>query len=328
METIGLGGGRPVHSPSVRVMAEPRDVLDLLDRGAAAALTPLLAPRLEGWDAGSWILDQWVAGLDSMLGSQCRVVSETRVSSTLTRFHLEGERGTAVATIILDDIGRWFGASLKRRAAEGIANIVLQCPWAEERVAMSALYGDLLLLDPWDVPHLVFDEGTPDDPRPRWPDPAYPQQMHLDIRVGDVDAADALVIDRGATRLAAFDDHRVYADIIGHPFCLYPAQVPTPALWQLVMDAPDPHALREFYERLLGTATTPALPFQHSDSEPPRWPNPAYPAQVHVDLMFDDPAPVAARVIELGGSILLRRDAFPVYADPAGHPFCIGRPGE
>jgi hypothetical protein len=310
------------------MMAKPRDVLDLLDRGAANELAPLFAPRLEGWDADSWMRDHWVAGLESLLGDRRRVVSETQVSSTLTRFRLEGEQGTAVATIILDDEGRWFGASLKRRVAEGIANIVLQCPWNEDRDAMSRLYDDLLHLDPWDVPRLVFDEGTPEDPRPRWPDPVYPQQMHLDIRVGDPDAAEALVVACGATRLAAFDDHRVYADIVGHPFCLYHADVPTPVLWRLVIGARDPDALREFYERLLGTDTTPALAFQHSDAEPPRWPHPAYPAQVHVDLMFDDPEPVAERVIELGGSILRRRDGFPVYADPAGHPFCIGRPGE
>ena len=309
-------------------MAAARDVLDLLDRGAIAGLTPLFAPRLEGWDAEPWVRDQWLAGLESMLGPSRWVVSETAVSPTLTRFHLEGERGTAVATIILDDDGRWFGASLKRRAAEGIANIVLQCPWNEDRDAMASLYGDLLHLDRWDVPHLVFDEGRPDDPRPRWPDPAHPQQMHLDIRVGDLEAAEALVVDRGATRLAAFDDHRVYADIIGHPFCLYPADVPAPALWRLVIDARDPGALQEFYEQLLGADTTPTLAFQHSDAEPPRWPDPAFPAQVHVDLMFDDPAPIAARTLELGGSLLLRRDGFPVYADPAGHPFCIGRPGE
>ena len=293
-----------------------------------AALIPLLAPRLEGWDADAWIRDQWVAGLDSMLGSRRWVVSETRVSSTLTRFHLEGEHGTAVATVILDDDGRWFGASLKRRATEGIANIVLQCPWNEDREAMSGLYGDLLRRDQWDVPRLVFDEGRPDDPRPRWPDPAYPQQMHLDIRVGDLDAVEALVVDRGAARLASFEDHRVYADIVGHPFCLYPADVSEPALWRLVIDAADPNALHEFYERLLGTETSPALAFQHSNAGPPRWPDPAYPAQVHLDLMFDDPAPVAARVVELGGSILRRRDGVAVYADPAGHPFCIGRPGE
>ena len=309
-------------------MATPREVLDLLERAAVSELTPLLAPRLEGWDAESWVRDQWTAGLESLLGPRRRVVDETQVSATFTRFHLEGERGTAVATIILDDEGRWFGASLKRRAAEGIANIVLQCPWNEERDAMSALYRDLLHFDPWDVPHLVFDEGAPDDRRPRWPDPAHPQQMHLDIQVGDLDATEALVVARGATRLASFDDHRVYADIVGHPFCLYPADVPTPVLWRLVIDARDPGGLQEFYERLLGTDTTPTLAFQHSDAEPPRWPDREHPAQVHVDLMFDDPVPVAERVIELGGSVLLRRDAFPVYADPAGHPFCIGRPGE
>ena len=44
--------------------------------------------------------------------------------------------------------------------------------------------------------------------------------------------------------------------------------------------------------------------------------------------MFDDPAPVAARALDLGATILRRRDGFPVYADPAGHPLCIGRPGE
>jgi predicted enzyme related to lactoylglutathione lyase len=152
--------------------------------------------------------------------------------------------------------------------------------------------------------------------------------MHLDIRVGDLDAADELVVARGATRLAELDDHRVYADIIGHPFCLYPADVAKPELWRLVIDARDPDTLREFYEHLLGTRTTPMRACQHSDAEPPRWPDPAHPAQVHVDLMFDDPTPVAARVVELGGSVLRRRDGFPVYADPGGHPFCLGRPGE
>jgi hypothetical protein len=75
---------------SVREMAEPRDVLDLLDRAAATELTPLLAPRLEGWDVDAWIRDHWVAGLNSLLGPRRRVVSETHVSATLTRFQLEG----------------------------------------------------------------------------------------------------------------------------------------------------------------------------------------------------------------------------------------------
>ena len=264
-----------------------------------------------------------------MLGPRRQVVSETQVSSTLTRFRLEGERGTAVATIILDDDGRWFGASLKRRAAEGIANIVLQCPWNEERDEMSVLYDDLLHLDRWDVPALVFDEGMPDDPRPRWPDPAYPQQMHLDIRVGDLDAVDALVVNRGGTRLAEFDDHRVYADIIGHPFCLYPAAVAKPELWRLVIDARRPG------QRCRSSTSGSSGPTRHRRSHSSaRTPSRRAGRTRHIrprctsTSMFDDPAPVAARVLDLGGSILRRRDGFPVYADPAGHPFCIGRPGE
>ena len=308
-------------------MDPAREILDLLGRGAVDELRSVSAPRLHGWDGTSWIR-HWVVGLETLVGPQWRVAHETAVPPRSTRFHLEGDRGTAVATIIVDDEGRWFGASLLRRAAEGIANIVLQCPWNHERDTMARLYGDLLGLDEWDVPRLVFDEGQPDDPRPRWPDPAFPQQMHLDLRVPDVEAAEALVVERGATRLATFDDHRVFADPIGHPFCLYPAEVDRPELWRLVIDAADPEALASFYAEVLGPDTTPLLAFQRSDAAPPRWPDPAHPAQVHVDLMFDDPAPVAARVIELGGSILHRREGFPVYADPAGHPFCLGRPGE
>jgi catechol 2,3-dioxygenase-like lactoylglutathione lyase family enzyme len=57
---------------------------------------------------------------------------------------------------------------------------------------------------------------------PRWPDAEHPQQLHLDIRVDDVDAAQQSVVSLGATLL---DDtpgrgFRVFADPIGHPFCL------------------------------------------------------------------------------------------------------------
>jgi hypothetical protein len=57
---------------------------------------------------------------------------------------------------------------------------------------------------------------------PRWPDPERPQQLHLDIRVEDVDAAERVVLDLGAARLPARDESgfRVFADPVGHPFCL------------------------------------------------------------------------------------------------------------
>ncbi|MBG6135638.1 VOC family protein [Longispora fulva] len=56
---------------------------------------------------------------------------------------------------------------------------------------------------------------------PRWPDPAHPQQMHLDFTVTDVDAAESRALELGATRLPGEGDNwRVYADPDGHPFCL------------------------------------------------------------------------------------------------------------
>jgi predicted enzyme related to lactoylglutathione lyase len=57
---------------------------------------------------------------------------------------------------------------------------------------------------------------------PHWPDPEHPQQLHLDIRVDDVDAAEQAVVKLGARRLPAAREtgFRVFADPVGHPFCL------------------------------------------------------------------------------------------------------------
>jgi catechol 2,3-dioxygenase-like lactoylglutathione lyase family enzyme len=56
---------------------------------------------------------------------------------------------------------------------------------------------------------------------PRWPDPAHPQQAHLDIIVIDLDAGEARALELGASRLTGGGErYRVFADPIGHPFCL------------------------------------------------------------------------------------------------------------
>ena len=57
---------------------------------------------------------------------------------------------------------------------------------------------------------------------PDRPDPQRPQQLHLDIRVDDVDAAEQQVLALGARRLPGEleDGYRVFADPAGHPFCL------------------------------------------------------------------------------------------------------------
>jgi catechol 2,3-dioxygenase-like lactoylglutathione lyase family enzyme len=56
---------------------------------------------------------------------------------------------------------------------------------------------------------------------PAWPDPARPQQAHLDILVDDLDAGEARALELGAVRLdGQGDGFRVFADPSGHPFCL------------------------------------------------------------------------------------------------------------
>ena len=106
----------------------------------------------------------------------------------------------------------------------------------------------------------------------------------------------------------------------------------------LVIDCPDPVALAAFYSRLLGQPvtyrssgfvvvaendTTSGLAFQLApDHQPPAWPDPARPQQMHLDVMVEDVAAAGAQVLALGATKL---DGKGVYADPAGHPFCLIR---
>ena len=62
---------------------------------------------------------------------------------------------------------------------------------------------------------------------------------------------------------------------------------------------------------------------------PPDWPDGTPPQQVHLDLWVDDFEAAHERVMSLGAKVLKPAedgdalDAFQVYADPAGHPFCL-----
>ena len=62
---------------------------------------------------------------------------------------------------------------------------------------------------------------------------------------------------------------------------------------------------------------------------PPGWPDGA-PQQVHLDLHVDDPRAAHEEAITLGARLLQpapdlgAAEGHQVYADPAGHPFCIG----
>ncbi len=106
-------------------------------------------------------------------------------------------------------------------------------------------------------------------------------------------------------------------------------------LHHAVFDCQDPEALAAFYSALLGLPvtyrskdwvvvaandTSSGLAFQLApDHRPPTWPDPAVPQQVHFDVMVEDVAAAGPRVLALGASEL----APGVYADPAGHPFCL-----
>ncbi len=68
--------------------------------------------------------------------------------------------------------------------------------------------------------NLMFQQVGDYSP-PRWPDPAHPQQAHLDLAVDDLDAGEAMAVELGAVRLDAGGDRfRVFTDPAGHPFCL------------------------------------------------------------------------------------------------------------
>ena len=110
-------------------------------------------------------------------------------------------------------------------------NTVLDCP---DPRALAAFYSAVLGWpvtdedDDWVTiapapgsPGVAF-QLAPDLIAPDWPDPARPQQFHLDLTVADVDTAEAEVLALGARRLPSDGpgSFRVYADPAGHPFCL------------------------------------------------------------------------------------------------------------
>src|ERR1700709_850788 len=69
-------------------------------------------------------------------------------------------------------------------------------------------------------PMLAF-RRVPDYNPPQWPGQLVPQQMHIDVKVDDLEAGEAAVLALGATATGSGSDvYRVYLDSDGHPFCL------------------------------------------------------------------------------------------------------------
>jgi hypothetical protein len=136
-------------------------------------------------------------------------------------------------------------------------------------------------------------------------------------------------------------------------------QQTVPVLRQVVLDCTDARLLAEFYRRLLGlvyrSGDEPPEPgaadeqgadwlvlrnpggvqvaFQQVSQLPEAsWPDPGpVPQQLHLDMTVSSVAELDVqhdRVLKLGGRLLSDRSDDPeeplrVYADPAGHPFCV-----
>ena len=129
-----------------------------------------------------------------------------------------------------------------------------------------------------------------------------------------------------------------------------------PRLLQTVLDTTDPRELAEFYRELLGyryrdgdeppadgapdepdwlvvSDGTHRLAFQQVDELPrTNWPDPqGVPQQLHLDFWVTDVEELEEqreRALRLGAAQLLDRsddeeEPLYVFADPAGHPFCI-----
>lgn len=110
-----------------------------------------------------------------------------------------------------------------------LMGVMLDCPDAK---VLSAFYAELLgkpVTYEADGVAMIGNEGeqpvlfqqVADYTPPQWPDRNHPQQVHLDVRVTDAEAAEKAVLAIGARRLPGEGGNwRVYADPADKPFCL------------------------------------------------------------------------------------------------------------
>jgi predicted enzyme related to lactoylglutathione lyase len=159
------------------------------------------------------------------------MAAEVERAISLGATRLEG--GGETWTVLADPAGHPFCLCQSDEAAEvTLQDIAIDAPDGKALADFyAAIFGYSLAYDGPEGAYITGDGAMPvmfqnvaDYRAPRWPDPAHPQQAHLDIEVEDVDAAEAKVLELGAGRLpgggGVTSGYRVFADPAGHPFCL------------------------------------------------------------------------------------------------------------
>ncbi len=175
---------------------------------------------------------------------------------------------------------------------------------------------------------------------PQWPSAEHPQQLHLDVRVPDLGSATAKAVSLGASVLRENSSWNTLADPAGHPFDLVANdEVDTPTIFDVMFDVPDASVAAAFWSSVLGDPVIfdengmamlggeyPVLFQAVENYTAPAWPDPAKPQQGHLDLTVPDgdldsasDAAIALGATPLPGG----EETFRVFADPAGHPFCL-----
>jgi predicted enzyme related to lactoylglutathione lyase len=115
-------------------------------------------------------------------------------------------------------------------AVPTFGSVAIDCP---DPAALAGFYGRLL---DWPVPADADGDWVNLEPpgggpviafqravgfvAPTWPAPDVQQQLHIDFDVTDLDAAHERAVALGARLLDTQQTFRVYADPVGHPFCL------------------------------------------------------------------------------------------------------------
>ena len=165
-------------------------------------------------------------------------------------------------------------------------------------------------------------QAAPDHVAPAWPSGSASQQMHLDIQVPDMEIAAVRAEGLGARRIGGGDNWIVMADPAGHPFCLCANEQTEPVrVFAVNLDTPDSKALAAFYGEVFGMTVKydsdeamwvgaengpmGEMLFQTvADHQAPRWPDPAHPQQLHLDIEVDDVDQAEEKVLALGATRL------------------------